>query len=94
MSNGYRPEIDVSPELEGAEASYFHSLIGVLCLIVELGRADICVEVSMMSSHLDLPCQGHMEELHHMFAYIKKHHNAEIVFDPTPLDFDRSQSER
>jgi hypothetical protein len=30
LSSGYRPEIDVSPELGGEEASYFHSLIGVL----------------------------------------------------------------
>ncbi len=30
LSSGYRPEIDVSPELDGEEASYFHSLIGVL----------------------------------------------------------------
>ncbi len=27
LSNGYRPEIDMSPELESTEASYFHSLI-------------------------------------------------------------------
>ncbi len=30
LSRGYRLEIDVSPELGGEEASYFHSLIGVL----------------------------------------------------------------
>ncbi len=30
LSSGYRPEIDVSPKLGEADASYFHSLIGVL----------------------------------------------------------------
>ena len=30
LSNRYRPEIDVSLELPPAEASYFHSLIGML----------------------------------------------------------------
>ncbi len=40
LSSGYRPEIDVSPELGEADASYFHSLIGVLRWIVELGRVD------------------------------------------------------
>ncbi len=30
LSSGYRPEIDVSPELGGEETSYFHSLIRVL----------------------------------------------------------------
>ena len=44
---------------------------------------DICVEVLMMSSHLELPRRGHLEQVLHMFGYIKKHHNAEMVFDPS-----------
>jgi hypothetical protein len=48
LSTDYRPELDVTPELGEAEASYYHSLIGVLRWIVELGRVDIDVEVSMM----------------------------------------------
>jgi len=44
LYNGYRPEIDVSSELQPAEALYFHSLIGILRWTVELGRADICIE--------------------------------------------------
>ena len=30
LSSGYRPEVDISPEVEAAEASYYHSLIGIL----------------------------------------------------------------
>ena len=30
LSSGYRPEIDVSSKLRDSEASYFHSLVGVL----------------------------------------------------------------
>ena len=52
--------------------------------IVELGRADICLEVSMLSSHLALPRVGHYRQVLHIFAYLDKHHNAEMVFDPTP----------
>ena len=70
--------------------SYYHSLIGVLQWIVELGRVDMCVEVSMMSSHLALPIEGHMKEVYHIFAYLKKHHNAEIVFDPSEVYFNKS----
>ncbi|KAL7478074.1 hypothetical protein ACHAWX_000108, partial [Stephanocyclus meneghinianus] len=55
LSNGYRPEIDLSPELEELDTAYYHSLIGVLRWIVEIGRVDISIEVSMMSSHLALP---------------------------------------
>lgn len=80
---GYRPELDVSRELNHEEASYYQSLIGILRWIVELGRVDMNLEVSMMSSHLALPREGHLECLYHMFAYLKKYHNAEMVFDPT-----------
>ena len=41
LSNGYRPEIDLSPELEELDTAYYHSLIGVLRWIVEIGRVDI-----------------------------------------------------
>ena len=44
---------------------------------------DICVEVSMMSSHLELPWKGHLEQVLHMFGYLKKHQNNEIVFNPS-----------
>ena len=94
LSTNYRPEVDVTPELGEADAAYYHCLIGVLRWIVELGRVDIDVEVSMMASHLALPREGHLKELFHIFAHLKAHSNAEMVFDPTPIDFDRSIFER
>ena len=90
MTNGYRPEIDISEELPEDEASYYHSLIGVLRWIVELGRVDINTEVSMMSSHLALPRRGHLDEVFHIFAYLKKKHNSEMVYDPTEVEIDRA----
>lgn len=92
--NGYRPEIDVSRELVGEEASYYQSLIGILRWIVELGRVDICLEVSLMSSHLALPREGHLECLYHLFAYLGKYHNSEMVFDPTKPNIDQDAFER
>ncbi|KAL7549612.1 hypothetical protein ACHAWF_012879 [Thalassiosira exigua] len=44
----------------------------------------------MMSSHLALPRAGHLEQVLHIFAYLKKHANAEMVFDPSQVEFDRS----
>jgi hypothetical protein len=60
---------------------------------VELGRVDIDVEVSMMSSHLALPREGHLKEVYHIFAYLKAHPNAEMVFDLTPVEVDKGQFE-
>jgi hypothetical protein len=77
-------------ELNPTEAAYYQSLIGVLRWIVELGRVDICLEVSMMSSQLALPREGHLEQVLHIFAHLKKYHNAEIVYDPTEPNIDES----
>ena len=58
--------------------------------MVELGCVDIFLEVSMMSSHLALPREGHLSELFHLFAYLKKYHNSEMVFDPSDPVVDTS----
>jgi hypothetical protein len=84
----YVPEIDTSPELGDADASFYQSQIGVLRWIVELGRIDIITEVSTLSSHVVMPRQGHLEALFHLFAYLGRKHNARIVFDPTYPDID------
>ena len=94
MVTSYRPELDVSPILEGSDAAYYQSLIGILRWIVELGRVDICLEVSMMSSMLAMPRQGHLENLFQIFAYLKKYHNAEMVFDPSLPDVDMNEFTR
>ena len=40
----------------------------------------------MMSSHLALPREGHLSQVFHVFAYLKKHHNYALVFDPSYPD--------
>ena len=90
----YRPEIDISPELNARDAAHYQSLIGILRWIVELGRMDICVEASMMASCMALPRQGHLEQVYHIFAYLKYHHNAELVFDPSEPDIPYEKFEK
>ena len=87
LSSKYRPEVDISEELGENKGSYYHYIIGVLRWIVELGRVDICCELSMMSSHLELPRKRHLEEVLHMFAYLKNHANSKMVFDPSRVEF-------
>ena len=83
LSNTYRPEIDISEDIGPQEASYHQSFIGIICCIVELGHVDIFVEVFMISSQLLLTRRFHIEQVLHMFGYLKKHHNAEMVFGPS-----------
>ena len=79
----YRPEVDVTPELDAKDAAYYQSLIGILSWIVELGRADISVDTSIMALCMAMPSQGHLDKLYHVFALSKEKHNSEMVFDPT-----------
>ena len=80
----------MTEELVEDDAAYYHSLIGVLIWIVEIGRVDINTELSMLSSHLALPRSGHLDAVFHIFAYLKKKQNSEMVYDPTEVDFDRA----
>ena len=93
MVSTYRPELDVTPELNETDAAYYMSLIGILRWMVELGRVDICLEVSMMSSHLAMPREGHLRAVFNIFAHLKKYHNSELVYDPSEPDFDKSKFE-
>jgi hypothetical protein len=53
-----------------------------------LGRIEIITEVSILSTYLFLPREGHVEAVFHVFAYLGLHHNARVVFDPTYPDVD------
>ena len=93
LQTSYRPELDVSPELKPIDAAYYMSLIGMLRWIVELGRIDVCLECSMLSSHLALPREGHLYQFFQVFAYLKKYHNTEMVYDPSDPCIDESAFE-
>ena len=76
FATGHRPEIDVTEELDATDAAYYQSLIGILRWIVELGRVDISTEASMMASCVALPRSGHLDQVYHIFACLKKKHNS------------------
>ena len=79
----YEPEMDTSDVLLPDLASYYQSLIGITRWMIELGRVDISVEVSKLSSHNALPREGHFECLLHLMAYLRDHHNSRMAFDPS-----------
>ena len=87
--NQYLAELDESPELSPTKANYYQSQIGVLHWIVELGRIDIVTEVSILASYMAMPREDHLEAIFHVFAYLKKRHNSQLVFDPTYPDINK-----
>jgi hypothetical protein len=81
-------EIVESPVLGPGMANYFQSQIGILRWCVELGQIDIIAEVSILSTFLCMPREGHLDAVYHLFAYLSLHHNTRVVFDPTYPDVD------
>ena len=87
---GYEPCMDLSPLLSPDEASYFQTIIGVMIWLVELGRIDIAVEVSQISSFLDMQRQGNLVNTLHIMSYLKIEHNSRLVLDPSYPGIDMS----
>ena len=56
--------------------------------MVEQGRVDIATEVSLLSSFLAYPREGHLETALHIMGYLKNKHNTRLVFDPTYPNID------
>ena len=90
LACGYRPELDQSDELNPERQNYFQGLIGVLRWITELGRLDILMPVSMLSRYLVAAHHGHLDQVFHIFAYLKRYDSSTMVFDDTEPNFDRS----
>ena len=48
------------------------------------------METSALASMMSMPREGHLAQVYRMFSFLKSHHNAVMVFDPTPPDLDES----
>ena len=90
MSSNYIPELDETPELDKKDTQYFQELIGILRWGTEIGRVDILLETSLLSQYQAAPREGHMEEILHIFAYLKKKPKITLYFDPTIPNLDYS----
>ena len=57
---GYSSEMDfiVEPKVDGVQC--YQEIIGTLIWSVEIGRIDILLELSLLSTHLKLPREGHL----------------------------------
>jgi len=78
LPHEYKLEMDGSKECNEEEVSQYPKRIGVLA--VELGRVDICTEVSMMAAHCAMPRKGHLDTVWYMFAYLKRHDRSKMMF--------------
>ena len=79
----FDPQLDVSLELELGAASHFYSIIGILRWMTEHGRIDIITKMSLLSSHLALLIEGHLETAVYVMASVGQKHNSRLVHNPT-----------
>ena len=67
LPSSYKPELDASDYLDDESSTLYMQLIGILRWLVELGRIDIYVEVSLMSSYNCMPRVTHLHAVLHIF---------------------------
>ena len=60
----------------------YQELIGILRSAVDIGRLDILLELSLISSQLVLPRVGHLQAVYRVFGYLKQVPNRNLYFDP------------
>lgn len=90
MTHNYRPEMDDSEELDSDGITTFQELIGILRWGVEIGRVDILTEISMLSSYQASPRKGHLQQVYHIFAFLKRNPKLTIYFNPNEPNIDPS----
>ena len=66
----------------------YQELIGELRWEIEIGRVDIGHEVSVLSSYQAAPCDGHLQQILHIFAFLKKNPKLTLYFDLSPAVID------
>jgi hypothetical protein len=86
----YKPELDVTRELDTTEISEYLQLIGMLRWAVELGRIDIALETALMSQYSASPREGHLEAVYYIFAYLTLVPSGKITFDPRTPSLDET----
>ena len=71
IKHGCSPEMDCTGELKSYGLKLYQELIGYLRWDVEIIRVEILLETSILSKHLALPCEGHLEQVLHIVGYLK-----------------------
>jgi hypothetical protein len=66
----YDPSTDLSDILDPECLSFYQHLIGVMQWMVEFRGIDIATKISMLSSYLACPCEGHLENALHVIRYL------------------------
>ena len=81
LPSGCKPELDATNRLDNETTMLCMQLIGILRWLIDLGRIDICVEVSMMSSYNCMPRVTPLYAVLHIFSYLQANLDWKLVMD-------------
>jgi hypothetical protein len=79
--SGYKAELDATEYCDETLSHYYQQQIGVLRWAVELGRINICTEVSILASYTAAPRIGYFNAMLHIFAFLHHHPRCKLVMD-------------
>ena len=79
--SGYQPETGTSPKLKSGGVTHYQEMVRVPRWAVYLGQLDIFLEIALMSTYLALPRSGHLEQILHVFRYLKANLKRNLCFD-------------
>jgi hypothetical protein len=82
FSSNHAPWLEDAPESKADRVQRFQELIGQLRWAAEIGRVDVLLEASSLSSHLAMPRVGHLEQAFHTFGCLKSHPKRKLAFGP------------
>ena len=89
IANGNHPETGITYELKGERVQDYQELIGTPRWSVKIGQVNILFEISLLSKYLITPRQGHLDQVIHIFGYIKIYKILRLLFycgDPRHTD--------
>ena len=58
--------------------------------MIKLGRIDIISKVLLLSSHVVLPWEGHLDAALHVMVHVGQRYNTRVVHDPFYAEIDHS----
>ena len=90
MPSCYYSELDMSEELNIEDIQNYQELIDIIRSSLEICRADILTEVAMLSFYQEHPRQGHMDEILHIFVFLKQTPKLSIYFKTIETQIDLS----
>ena len=90
MDQSYHSELYTRDETDQDGITTFQQITRILHWAIEIGRVDILFEVYDLSRYQVAPREGHIEQIYHIFGFLKNMPKLTLYFDPQEPNIDIS----